>query len=89
MHSKNNLDYTIHYNGDFSKVLYVSHKATEEDNTKEIPPAVIGLLYSAIAEDILGCINDNISDKIWEQSKIGVRCEPYYQQDKEKENGKI
>lgn len=74
MHSKQNLDYTIHYNGDFSKVIYID----KQKNEIEIPPAVIGLLYSAIGEDIAGKVSDTINDAVWEQSKIGLKCELYY-----------
>ena len=72
MHNKKNEDYTIHYHGDFSEVRYVDNKTGEE---KIISPGAFSLLYAAIAEDILGKINDTASDAIWEQARMGARLE--------------
>ena len=79
MHSKHNEDYTIHYNGDFSQVLYVNNKT---DITREIPPALFALLYATIAENIRGKQDDLFSDLIWEQEKMGTRNQSFW----EKEN---
>ena len=58
MYSKHSSKYAIHYNGDFSRVIYVN----SNDEDIEIPPEVISLLYSAIAEDIRGVLNDAIDN---------------------------
>ena len=80
MHSKHNEDYTIHYHGDFSKVLCVDNKTGVE---KEIPPALFALLYCIIADDIRSKQEDLFSDLIWNQEAIGARNQGYW----EKENG--
>ena len=81
MHSTHNEDYTIHYNGDFSRVLCVNNKT---DTRKEIPPALFALLYSTIADNIRGKQDDLFSDLIWEQEKMGAQNQVYW----EKENAK-
>ena len=63
MHSKHNSKYVIHYNGDFSRVIYVNSNGEDI----EIPSAVISLLYSAIAEDIRGALNDAIDNVMWDK----------------------
>ena len=63
MYSKHTSKYAIHYNSDFSRVIYVDLNGEDI----EIPPAVISLLYAAIAEDIRGALNDAIDDKIWDR----------------------
>ena len=80
MHSKHNEDYTIHYHGDFSRVICVDNKTNIE---KEIPPALFALLYSIVAEDIRGKQEDLFSDLIWHQETMGARNQSYW----EKENG--
>lgn len=82
MHSKHNEDYTIHYNGDFSRVLCVNNKTGIE---REIPPVLFALLYATIADDIRGKQDDLFSDLIWEQERIGASN----QSDWEGKNGKI
>ena len=80
MHSKHNEDYTVHYNGDFSKVLCINNSTAVE---KEIPPALFALLYATIADDIRGKQDDLFSDLIWHQEAIGTQEQGYW----EKENG--
>ena len=63
MHSKHNSKCAIHYNGDFSRVIYVNSNGEDI----EIPSAVISLLYSAIAEDIRGALNDAIDNVMWDK----------------------
>ena len=82
MHSKHNEDYTIHYNGDFSRVLCMNNRT---DATREIPPALFALLYATIADDIRGKQDDFFSDLIWKQEKMGAQAQGYW----EEENGKI
>ena len=76
MHSKHNEDYTIHYNGDFSRVIYVNEKTGIE---KTIPPALFALLYAAIADDIRGKQDDLFSELIWEQEKMGASEQSYWE----------
>lgn len=78
MHSKHNEDYTIHYNGDFSKVICVDKKTNIE---REIPPALFALLYATIAENIRGKQDDLFSDLIWEQEKMGARNQSYWEEE--------
>lgn len=66
MHSKHKSKYAIHYNSDFSRVIYVNSNGEDI----EIPQAVISLLYSAIAEDIKGALDDAIENKIWDLTEI-------------------
>ena len=80
MHSKHNEDYTIHYNGDFSRVLCVNNRT---DMTREIPPALFALLYATIVDDIRGKQDDLFSDLIWNQEAMGARNQTYW----EEENG--
>ena len=72
MHSKSNEDYTIHFNSDFSRVLYVNKKTDIERN---IPPALFALLYSAIAEDIICKISDTVDNAVWEQCQMQTRLQ--------------
>jgi hypothetical protein len=82
MHSKHNDDYTIHYNGDFSQVKYVSRKTQEE---QEIPPSLFSLLHAAIMENFRRTMDDLVDNTIYEQNVIGERNQHYW----EEENGKI
>ena len=79
MHSKHNEDYTIHYHGDFSRVLYVNNRTGVE---KEIPPALFALLYATIADDIRGKQDDLFSNLIWRQEAIGVHEQSYWREEK-------
>ena len=78
MHSRHNEDYTIHYNGDFSRVLCRDNKT---DTVDEIPPALFALLYEAIAEDIRGKQDDLLSDLIWAQAKMGARNQSLWEEE--------
>jgi hypothetical protein len=80
MHSKHNEDYTVHYNGDFSRVLCVDRKTQAQ---KEIPPALFALLYAAIADDIRGKQDDLFSDLIWHQAAMSVRNQAYWEKENE------
>ena len=79
MHSKYNEDYTIHYNGDFSRVLCMNNKT---DTIREIPPALFALLYATIADDIRGKQDDLFSDLIWHQEAIGAKEQGYWEKEK-------
>ena len=80
MHSRHNDDYTIHYNGDFSRVLCRDNKT---DTVREIPPALFALLYAAVAEDIRGKQDDLLSDLIWEQERMGARNQSLWEAENE------
>lgn len=80
MHSKYNEDYTIHYNGDFSRILCVNNRT---DTTREIPPALFALLYATIADDIRGKQDDLFSDLIWHQEAIGVKEQQHWREENE------
>ena len=80
MQSKHNEDYTIHYNGDFSRVLCRNNKTDAE---REIPPALFALLYAIIAENIRSQQDDLFSDLIWEQEKMGARNQGFWRKENE------
>lgn len=80
MHSKYNEDYTIHYHGDFSRVLCRDNRT---DIVKEIPPALFALLYATIADDIRGKQDDLFSDLIWHQEAIGAENQSSWEEENE------